>query len=378
MMEMVSPKYTDYLYRKASMNHVPLSGTFELTPRCNMDCKMCYIRKSSEEVNKYGGEKSAEQWIELGKICRDKGMIFLLLTGGEPFLVKDFKYIYKALKKLGLIISINSNATLIDENVIEWLKDDPPNKVNVTLYGGCNETYYKLCGNPKGYEQATRGIKLLKEANIPVKINSSMTQYNIDDLKDIFEFGRKNNIYVQSTSYMFPPIRKDENMTGQGNRFTAEEAGKNLANIYKERYSEDIFRLKAEKYKKSVADYISQEDKEILEGEPLRCRAGRSTFWINWKGEMSPCGMMNEPTMNVFEQGFDKSWKYILEEVEKIRLPIECMKCKNKSVCTVCGAMVVSETGDYSKVPKYICRMTQCFLDNIEELYKNDFKKETV
>lgn len=85
MMEMVSPKYTDYLYRKASMNHVPLSGTFELTPRCNMDCKMCYIRKSSEEVNKYGGEKSAEQWIELGKICRDKGMIFLLLQEESRF-----------------------------------------------------------------------------------------------------------------------------------------------------------------------------------------------------------------------------------------------------------------------------------------------------
>lgn len=71
-------------------------------------------------------------------------MLFLLLTGGEPFLRKDFRQIYTELKKLGLLISINTNATLIDEETVEWLKKDPPMKVNVTLYGGGNETY-KSC-----------------------------------------------------------------------------------------------------------------------------------------------------------------------------------------------------------------------------------------
>lgn len=29
---------------RAAAMHVPLAGTFELIPVCNMDCRMCYIR----------------------------------------------------------------------------------------------------------------------------------------------------------------------------------------------------------------------------------------------------------------------------------------------------------------------------------------------
>lgn len=41
---------------------------------------------------------------------------------------------------------------------------NPPSKINITLYGSKNETYEKLCGNPKGYEQAAHAIDLLLEA----------------------------------------------------------------------------------------------------------------------------------------------------------------------------------------------------------------------
>ena len=50
---------------------------------------------------------------------------------------------------MGFIISINSNATLIDEKQVEWLSKYKPRCVNVTLYGASNETYKQLCNNPK-------------------------------------------------------------------------------------------------------------------------------------------------------------------------------------------------------------------------------------
>lgn len=56
-----------YLYQKAAHNKVPLSGTFELTPRCNMNCRMCYIRMSEAEMRARGREYTAEEWIEMGK-----------------------------------------------------------------------------------------------------------------------------------------------------------------------------------------------------------------------------------------------------------------------------------------------------------------------
>lgn len=110
------------LYDKAILRQIPISGTFELTPRCNMNCRMCFIRMSDTEMKQKGREYTAKEWIDLGKVCAAQGMLFLLLTGGEPFLRNDIEEIYTELSKLGLVISINSNGTMIEKETVAWLK----------------------------------------------------------------------------------------------------------------------------------------------------------------------------------------------------------------------------------------------------------------
>ena len=88
---LVEPMLTEYLHRKASITKTPISGTFELSPLCNMECKMCYIKMSKEKQESIARLRTKEEWLNLAKEARNEGMLFLLLTGGEPFLVKDFK-----------------------------------------------------------------------------------------------------------------------------------------------------------------------------------------------------------------------------------------------------------------------------------------------
>ena len=118
----------------------------------------------------------------------------LLLTGGEPLVRSDFKEIYLKLREMGFLLNINTNATLIDEEVISWLKEVPPTRVNVTLYGASDATYERLCGNAKGFTQAVRGIRLLKDAGIVVKINCSITPHNVNDVEGIFAFAKQEGL----------------------------------------------------------------------------------------------------------------------------------------------------------------------------------------
>ena len=157
---LVEPMLTEYLHRKASITKTPISGTFELSPLCNMDCKMCYIKMSKEKQESIARLRTKEEWLNLAKEARNEGMLFLLLTGGEPFLVKNFKELYIELHKMGFCISINTNGTMIDEEVIEWLKKYPPMRINMTLYGASDETYERLCNNPKGFTQVTKALSL--------------------------------------------------------------------------------------------------------------------------------------------------------------------------------------------------------------------------
>ena len=158
----VAPAATEYLYQKAAAAGMPLSGTFELTPVCNMDCKMCYVRLSPQEQQARGPLADAARWLELAKTAADAGMLYLLLTGGEPFLHPQFREIMEGLHKMGLLISINSNGTLINEETVRWLKTCPPVRINISLYGASNETYARLCGNPQGFTRTTNAVRLLK------------------------------------------------------------------------------------------------------------------------------------------------------------------------------------------------------------------------
>ena len=183
---------TDYLYAKAAKNHLPLGGTFELSPVCNFSCKMCYVRKTHEQIRCEGKcLRTPEEWLDLAKKCAHEGMLYLLLTGGEPFLYPGFKDLYIALHKMGLVLSINSNGTMIDEQTVAWLKEYAPSRINITLYGASEDTYQRICGNREGYHRAVKAIRLLLEAKIPVVINSSMIPENADDLEEIVKFGRR-------------------------------------------------------------------------------------------------------------------------------------------------------------------------------------------
>ena len=367
------PQIKRFLMNKAAINKIPLNGSFELTPLCNMNCRMCYIRMSEKEMNERGTMLSAQEWIDLGKEAVECGMLFLLLTGGEPFIRKDFRYIYEELTKLGLSITINSNATLIDENIMEWLSKTPPAKINVTLYGKDNETYERLCGLKNGYDRAVRGIELLRAAGIMVNINASFTKYNEADMEYIINFAKERDLSFRATSYMFPPVRSAKNgKTDVEVRFTAEEAAAARARSDKLRMSENRYKLYLQAMHAGKCNAEEDDDCMRTEDAKMKCMAGKSSFWITWDGRITPCGMMNAPVVNHCRDGksFKGEWEYIVNETGRICMPSECENCSKKFACVVCGALTIAEgDGDSQKKPEYLCRMTEHYIELLEQEY---------
>lgn len=354
----VAPAATEYLYRKATAMGMPLSGTFELTPVCNMDCKMCYVRLSRQDQEAVAPLVPAAQWLALARQARDAGMLYLLLTGGEPFLYPQFRELLEGLHPMGLLITINSNGTLIDEKTVEWLKNCPPVRINISLYGASDETYARLCGNPKGFTQTVRAIRLLKEAGITVKLNCSLTPENAQDLPGIVEFAKQNDLILQVATYMFPPVRKDSSMTGKNARFSPEDGAYYMA------YA-DYLMLGKERFLAQEAQCPVPSDPEDScgqSGDGVRCRAGKCSFWITWQGTMLPCGMFPaEGSPNVFAIPFEHGWEQIKESTQAIRLPAQCADCSAKDSCRTCAAMVITESGSFQKVPQYRCDMMRAY-----------------
>ena len=196
------------LFAKAAKNHIPLYGVLELLPLCNLNCDMCYVRLSRQEMQEQGRLRSADEWISLAQQMKDAGTLFILLTGGEPLLFPELKKIYNALKDMGMIITINTNGTLIDEEWVDFFAQNKPRRINVTLYGASNKTYENLCHMKGGFDRVVRGIRLLKKHDVDIKINGSLVKKNYDDRMDIISIGEKYDIPVRIDTYMYPSVRE--------------------------------------------------------------------------------------------------------------------------------------------------------------------------
>lgn len=365
---------TDYLHQKASINKIPLYGCFELSPICNFSCKMCYVRKTKEQINKENKKiMDWTDWLALAKECKDMGTLYLLLSGGEPFIYPNFKELYFSLHNMGFIISINSNGTMIDENTVAWLKKAAPSRINITLYGTSKETYKKICGNEDGYTKAINAIMLLKEAGIPVVINASMIPENKDDLQEIIEFGRKHNINTRVSTYMFPPIRR--NKENSDSRFSAEEAG----NIHMKKYQCMLEKKKFDEYVTCQLATLNNNQREneenwgIHKEEYMRCRAGRSSFWISWDGSMSACGLVPFPIQVFpFQESFKECWNKLTDKVRTTSVLKECTNCEKREICNPCVAMIFSETGNVNKKSDYLCKMCNTIIDEMKKIKERE------
>ncbi len=334
------------LLSEADKKSIPLSGAFELTSRCSLDCKMCYVHRKENDCEAIKQEKDTEWWINLTEEAKKAGMFMLLITGGEPLLRKDFEEIYLNAKKSGLLVSVNTNGMLIDDSKVKFFEDNLPQKLNISLYGASEETYRELCGNGKAYKKVVDAIVKLKESGVNVKINYTVTQYNRHDAEKIYEFANELKIPVQTVTYMFPPVRAG----GEADRMSPEEAAKAQFDCHMFNWGEEKFR----KHLEIKANLVRKPKETESDGETIPCRAGLSTFWVTWDGKMSPCGMITEPIFEI--HNFNDAWSCIKDSRKKIFLPSECLNCELRSYCDMCAAVPLAETGEFGKVPEYACK----------------------
>ena len=369
------PRMSAYLHSKGAALGLPVSGTFELTARCNFNCRMCYVHQNGPDLA--GKELTAAEWLEIGKKARDMGMVFLLLTGGEPMLRPDFPEIYTGLVRLGLIVSINSNASLYNEEIRQTFLRYPPSRINVTLYGGSEETYRNLCGNAS-FEKVAENLRSMKDDGLQVRLNVSLTPYNVGDMEKIDAISREIGLQAKSSAYMYPPVRLNGETGVNKGRFTAEEAGRIMAEWDAIRDTEELFHQRAERIRQNRKAIDTDACVDVNEtGEGIRCRAGRSAFWMTWEGKLMPCGTMpvEDDAPDVRKVGFEAAWKWVRDYAAAVRMPSECRTCPEKENCPSCASVCKCETGKFDEKPCYLCEMTEARVSSIlqidEEREKN-------
>lgn len=331
----------------------PIDGTLELTLRCNLHCKMCMFRHADSEPLQ-DRELTCDQWLTLARQLRDAGTLSLLLTGGEPMIRKDFIRLYEGIYRLGFILTLYTNATLLTPQILACLQKHPPHRIGVTLYGTCNEDYRNICMCSDGFDRAMAGIEQLQALPSALELRFTPTQDTIEKFADLDKLlFERFGIHATLSGRIFGAVRGGC-MEPAHCRPTPEQTVEATWGQIENRLRQDIPAQLRQKVQLKISDRCALSERTAT---LLGCNAGMRSYCISWDGKLLGCQILEAFQTDALTEGFQNAWERFPETVKLP--PHPCENCEHLQSCTLCPAVAMAETGSLTGVPEYICQITK-------------------
>ena len=337
----------------------PINATLELTLRCNLKCKMCMFRHSDSENSRLAAEElTAAQWSDMGQQLFDAGTLNVLITGGEPMLRKDFCEIYSSIYRLGFIVTLYTNATLVTEEIMQTLRQYPPHRIGITLYGASNETYASLCGCRDGFDRAMAGARELATLPSLLEFRTTLVQDNCEEIGAITALVRREfDLPVTHSATVFQSVRGGC-MPAADCRLTPEQTVDMTLNRTLERIRELLPENRREHVQLRLADpqpVCNKESGYTL----LGCSGGMNNVTVTYSGRLLGCQMLGCFSTDAVKLGFAKAWEDWPYTVRLPKIDPECAACPHIHLCQNCPGVRMAECGDLCGKPEYICQITK-------------------
>jgi MoaA/NifB/PqqE/SkfB family radical SAM enzyme len=334
---------------------IPLCGSMDLTDRCNINCVHCYIRQDADPKpsSPLGGEDRGE-----GVICNkspemltaqacsyidqlaEAGCLFFLITGGEPLLRDDFREIYEHAKRAGLVVSLFTNATLVDESMADFLADFLPHTVEISIYGATAAAHDRVTGVDGSFEKTMRGFKLLKDRGIDVSLKTILMTLNRDELEGMLDIAKVNGVKFRVDGAIFPRLDGDK--------------GPLELRLKPEEVVEREFMIPGATalWREFIEKIGTLEAAESL----YDCGAGVSCFHITSGGWLKPCLMASEPSFDLKKMTFADAWRDMaVISDRKVGADYPCAGCERRVLCDSCPGFFGLEMGDEGVYSEYVC-----------------------
>ncbi len=341
--------YSDFstmLHERFQGRRVPAEVSVEVTHRCPLECQHCYNNLPMSDENARRGEMSFEEHIRLLDELVDLGCLWLLYTGGEIFARKDFLDIYTEAKKRGFLITFFTNGTMITPRIADHLVEYRPFSIEITVYGATRETYEALTGIPGSFDRCMKGIRLLRERNLPLKLKTVPTTVNYHEVYEMKRFAEQD----LGVAFKFDPLvnpRTDCSQSPLAVRLTPEQ-------VVSLDFRDPVRR----------AEHARLAEAELVANPPASdtkytCGGGHNGCAIDPNGRMTICVLSHRDGYDLRSGSFQQGWEGRLKDIrgtEASRHTI-CTNCRIKSLCSMCPANGELEGGDAESPVDFLCQV---------------------
>lgn len=347
--------FSEALHQKAIAGRLPLDGSLELTPRCNLTCAHCYINLPVADREARRRELSLEEIRRLLDEVADAGCLSLLLTGGEVLVRPDFFDIYLYAMRKGFLLTIYTNGTMITPRKADIFAEWRPFKIEITLYGATQATYERVTGIPGSYAKCVQGIDLLVERGVPLELKTVVMKLNKHELALMDAFAEQRGLPFRFDSVITP--RLDCSQAPLAQRLSPHEVV--------ELDMADPKRVQAWREVSHGWEMAAESDALFT------CGAGLHTFHIDAFGQMFLCMDLRHPDFmydlrnGTFEEGY---YQFFLKVRARKRTRPHASRLEQTNLCDACPAKNWMETGDPEVAAPYLLQIADLRAAALKEM----------
>ncbi len=293
----------------------------EVTGNCNIRCRHCY-NGCSKENHRYAimDITCAKRVIEQ---CVKYGIADIVLTGGEPFLnYRVVKYLVKVAHDCNIRVSINSNLTLITNEILDDLFEFRVRGILASIMSFSSETHDKIAQTVGAHARTVDGIKLCLQRGFTVATNTVVSTINFPELVETFKFLHKLGVREMSAASAECP---SADLDFSELQLTREQIVSLCKDII---YTSKLLKKEIKVSMPLPHCIIPEIGDDALFFAKKNCGAGVTMAVIDPAGNVRACPSFHENFGSIVDSELSDIWKKMNSWRCYSRVSVKCQSCK--------------------------------------------------
>lgn len=363
----VSTMMREFTSQRFKDTRAPFVAGIELLTRCNLRCVHCYAQngRDHEDMSTPDVKRIIDELV-------DRNTVEIFFTGGEVFLRPDFQDIYIYAKKKGLIVTVLSNITLLNQSHVELFKEYPVSLVSTTMYGYTKESYERVTGIKGSYEKFMNALALLCDNDIPFELKFIAMNQNVLDIHKVKAFGKKLNVNMVFGFDIRPTSDGDNKPISY--RVSPETAF--AFDVHDEDRHQFWLEVARNDLKRPLQDKGRKYGNRIKNGYLYPCQIAFQHVFITSDYKMQGCTKASHLQYDLKNGNFDEGWKFLNTNLleKKAEQPFECLKCDKSLYCENCTVNFELTSGSPYIIDDFYCKVAEYRKDYFYREVKRDDK----
>lgn len=304
---------------------------WEVTPKCNHNCIHCYNYWRKNPIKEMGDVDclGTSHYIALAKkICENKPHT-VVITGGEPLLVfNKIKPVLLYFLEQKVNISINSNITLLSNDVLEFVKEKNIGMF-VSFPSGEKETCDFITGVKNSLDKILNNLDLLYQYGVKFNLNIVASHININQIYKTVE--RLKERYYLKKIYI-TRVGKPINATSLFDQYLLTKADIEKLQDISVKINEEMDLDVDTGCPYTMCSINSQKSFNLFAYKKF-CTAGKTSYAVDTFGNVKACPRDSKIYGNILSENFAELWSAMNEWRDDTLLPKECIECRVKRFC---------------------------------------------